>query len=858
MDLWRRLWYVLNRHRFDRELANDLEVHRELAARAGSPAPFVSALTLREESRDAWGWTWIDRTLQDLRYAARILRKSPGFTATAVVMLAIGIGVNVAAFGFFNLMFLRVLPVRDPDSILRLLRRSPEGYSTEVAYPAMMFYRDHTRTLSAVMAVHFERLSLDSEAQPLRAQFVTANFFDELGGTATIGRTLDSAIDDRPGGVPRIVLSSGWWQRQFGGDPAILGRTLRLNGKPATVIGVASSGFSGLHPDQPDVWLPIVQQPYFISGSQLLTDFSGTHDGVNMWGRLRPGTTQRLAEDDLSGLAALLRQQQPAAAWEHERFVGQPGAYGTGTRSGASKGSGELPNFRAKQYTAAMMVEVLALLILIATCGNLGSLLLARGVGRQREMTIRAAVGAGSRRLIRQLFTESLLLAALGALAGFALGYAVLRGLITWTGAPPWIDPTPDWRVAIFAAAAGCVAAMLFGLTPALQVARRRPHAGRTRTVLIGAQVAASCVLLVVAALLTRAVNRMMFTSPGFDYEHVLTITPDLAGHGYAAARARAYLATLQARVRALPGVEAVSIALVAPLGGSQIVSDMAIADRRIPMHVNRVDPTFFDTMRIPIVRGRTIAPGDTNAIVISVSAAMRAWPHDDPLGKTMTLDEDDSGAPRPYTVVGIAGNARVAALDNPDAVEIYFPVNADDLPSMHVIVRSSTATDALVPAVTAITQSLDRDVFSQINILKNAFGRKVESAERGALAVSLLGVSALLLACVGIVGLVAYAVSQRTKEIGIRIALGAARSQVIFVVLHQFSRPVAVGMLVGVAGAAALSQLLRGQLYGISGLDPLAYAAAVAMFIFSIGVAALFPSMRALRIDPLRALRHE
>jgi predicted permease len=858
MELWRRLWYFLNRHRFDRELANDLDVHRELAARAGSPAPFASALQLREASRDAWGWTWIDRTLQDLRYAARMLRKSPGFTLTAILMLAIGVGVNVAAFGFFNLMFLRVLPVRDPDSILRLLRRSPDGHSTEVAYPALAFYRDHNRTLSAVLAVHFARLTIDSAVQPLRVQFVTANFFDELGGTAALGRTLDSIIDDRTDGIPRIVLSYGFWQRQFGGDAAIVGQTLRLNGKPATVIGVASPRFSGLHPDQPDVWLPIVQQPYFISGSRLLTDFSGDHDGVNMWGRLRPGMTPRLAEDDLSGLAALLRQQQPAAAWEHERFVGQPGAYGTGTRSGASKGSGELPDFRAEQYAASVMVGALALLILVATCGNLGSLLLARGVAREREIAIRAAVGAGGGRLIRQLFTESLLLAMLGALAGLGLGYAVLRGIITWTGAPPWIDATPDWRVAVFAAAAGCFAAILFGLTPALQIARRRTHAGRARTILIGAQVAASCVLLVVAALLTRAVNRMMFTPPGFEYEHVLTITPDLNGHGYAADKARAYLDSLHTRVRALPGVDAVSMALIAPLGGSQIVTDTVVNDRQIAMHVNHVDPNFFDTMRIPILRGRTIAPGDTRGIVISASAALRAWPHEDPLGKTIAIGEDDAKAPIHYTVVGIAGNARVVALDNPDAVEIYFPVNPEDLPSMHVIVRSSTATEALAPAVAAITKNLDGDVFSQINILKNAFDRKVESAERGALAVSLLGASALLLACLGIVGLVAYAVSQRTKEIGIRIALGAARSHVIFVVLRQFSRPVTIGMLIGMAGAAALSQLLRRQLYGISSLDPLAYATAAAIFVLSIGVAALFPSIRALRIDPLRALRHE
>jgi putative ABC transport system permease protein len=410
--------------------------------------------------------------------------------------------------------------------------------------------------------------------------------------------------------------------------------------------------------------------------------------------------------------------------------------------------------------------------------------------------------------------------------------------------------------VATFAMAAGMASAVLFGLAPAFQVAKRRRHGGRIRHILIAAQVAASCVLLVVAGLLTRAVNHMMFTSPGFDYEHVLSISPNLGSHSYSPAKARAYLDTLQQRVRQLPGVESVALVAIAPLGNAVAITDTEVAGHQLAMHVNRIDGEYFQTMQIPVLRGRTLTTGDTTGIMLSASAAARAWPGEDPIGKILPIGEDDHGAPTAYTVVGIAGNARVVALENPDAVEVYFPLIADEIASMNVVVRSAAPTESLAPAVTAIARSLDPDIFPQVQVLKSAYHRKLDAAERGAMGASLLGLSALLIACLGIVGLVAYAVSQRIKEIGIRIALGAARGHVLLLVLRQFSRPVAVGLVLGLAGAAALSQILRRQLYGISSLDPAAYLAATAIFVVTVALAALLPARRALRIDPVKALR--
>ena len=267
-ELLRRLGYLLHRRRLDEELANDMEFHREMAARDGG-RPLGNILHLREEARDAWGWTWVERLSQDLRYACRMLRKSPGFTVAAILVLAIGIGVNVSAFGFYNLMVLRALPVRDPGTLLRFQRLSPKGYASVLPYPEMVFFREHATTLSAVLAWSRSSLTIEREPKPIMAHFVTANLFTELGAAAKIGRLLDPSRDEAAGADPVVVLSYGFWERRFGGDSSIVGRTIRLNGKPATVTGVADHEFSGLSLDSPDVWLPANPQPHFVNGSKL-------------------------------------------------------------------------------------------------------------------------------------------------------------------------------------------------------------------------------------------------------------------------------------------------------------------------------------------------------------------------------------------------------------------------------------------------------------------------------------------------------------------------------------------------------------------------------------------------------------
>jgi predicted permease len=838
-ELFRRLHYLMNRRRFDRELAGDLEFHREMAERNGGR--LGNSLRLREDAREAWGWMWIDRLGQDLRYALRMLRRSPGFTLAAVLTLAIGIGVNVAAFSFFEKAVLTPLPVRDPESIFRFQRLSPNSFSSDLPYPEMAFIRDHSKTLSAVLAQNDSRLAVEGEEKQLNAAFVTGNFFRELGAEFSMGRAPGDAQGDAQGDAPEVAISYGFWQRHFGGDPAVVGKTLRLNDRVATVSGVLTRTFTGLRSGAMDVWLPVTRQPDYVAGSRMLTDYGA--DGVQMWGRPVPGLSVGAVEAESKSLLAELRRTHRDEIHENEKLFGVPGAYITSPH-GHNAGDGPQQDHEVMEVMSGM--AALTLLILAVSCGNLGSLLMARGVARQREISIRASVGAGRGRLIRQLLTESLVLGLLGSVAGLGLAYAVLRVLMAVGQTPPWIHAAPDLRIVCFALATGFIAALLFGLTPALQLARQRTGAALMRTVLIGAQVAGSCILLIVSGLLVRALDKAVNANPGFRFEQVVVMSPSLGAHGYSAEKSSAYLNALRRRLLAVPGVEAVAFTDVPPLGGSITMSGFMINGLHVDIHTNRIDGEFFRTMGIPLLRGRTFRPGDSHAVIVGQSLAHKLWPNEDPLGKTLEKD----------TVVGVAGSARIVDREDGDGVEAYYPASPANMSNMSVLVKTAGPPRGLLPFLVSVSRSVDSALFPDTRMLQTSFREKLEGPQRGTFAVMVLGFVALLLACSGIVGLVSYGVSQRTKEIGLRMALGAGAPHVLAIVLSRISRPVAIGLVVGLCGAGLLAQLLRRQLYGLSTLDPLAYLAAVLVFGFAVSVAALLPARRALRVDPMRALR--
>jgi predicted permease len=826
------------RFHFESQVADKIHAGMsEAEARRTTRLEFGGLDQIKEDCRESRGTLWLTSIMQDLRFGIRILVRSPAFSFTAILVLALGIGVSTLAFSLYNLIALQSIPVRDPATLIGIQRRSPENIVPGVPYASIAYYRDNAKSLSVVMAtMSAGPMVLDHDDQTINPSFVTSNYFTELGASAVAGRLFDPVREDSSGATPVVVLSSRFWQRKFGNDPSIIGKTLYLAGKPVTVIGVTSQRFASLGPENPDVWLPLLQHPYFFEGSRPMSDpkFDGM---IIMWGRLAPGFTPLKAEQELLSLTNQLRKLYPAVIWDHERIIVSPAAH----------------FFPPDEDGAPILalVALLVLLILAVACANLGGLLMARGVIRQREIQLRLDLGARKSRLFRQLLTESLLLGLLGSIAALPLSYIVLRLALVYANAPTWMSALPDWRVLIFTAAMGFLAAIFFGMLPTLQMVQRKKQKTLWHQFVVCAQVGASCVLLILAGLLVRATLHTIYTDPGFGYEQVLSLDPGLSDHGYTSAAAQNYLDQLQARLRSVPGVISVSIAQNPPLINTVVmIKGFNIDGHHITTYPNWVGPEFFQTMGIPLLRGRYMRAGETHVVMLSESLARKRWPTEDPIGKEWVTGKD--------IVVGIVGNTRAMELNNSDATEIYYPPSAESLPNMSVLIRTAGAPDDLSPTLKQIAGSIDPKLFPALTPLKAGFVKSIGQVEQVATIISLLGSIAIFLAVVGLLGLITYAVSQRTKEIAIRLALGASRTEIFSAVLRRFAWPVLIGLLAGVAITAGLSQILRRGLYGISGLDPISYVGAMTLLIAVLTTAALLPIRRAFRINIARILHSD
>jgi len=840
-------WFgrILRRSRMESELDRELRFHIESQvadkvaagmtegeAKRTTRLEFGGVEQVKEDCRESRGTLWVESIAQDLRFGARILARSPGFAGTAILVLALGIGVCTLAFSLFNLVMLQSIPVHNPETLVGTQRRSAENIAPNVPYTSLAFFRDHAKTLSAVMGTMIDTpMVLERNEQRVKPAFVTANYFAELGASPAIGRLLDPVREEAVGSAPVVVLSYRLWQRSFAGDSSVVGHSILLGGRPATVIGVAAQGFANLGMDDPDLWIPLAQHGYFVAGSKALDDpkFDGM---LRMWARLAPGMTQSQAQQELLALTNQMRAVYPAVIWDGERIELSAGAHFFTVEDGAS---------------VAAVVGILVLLILAVACANLGGLLMARGVGRQREIQLRLHLGASRTRVFRQLLTESLLLGLLGAIGALPLSYAALRGALLYAHAPMWMNALPDWRVLTFTGLMGFVAALFFGLLPTLQMVQAKRGKVRGTQFVIAAQVAASCVLLILAGLLVRATMHTLYSNPGFHYEQVLAINPDLGGHGYTPARAEAYLDQMQSRLRSAPGVLSVALALSPPLVTENVmITGIRVDGRHVLIYPNWVGPEFFETLGVPLLRGRLMRAGEEHVVVLSQSLARRRWPNEDPIGKQWKDGKD--------TVVGVVGNTRAMELNNTDATEIYYPAATARMPEMSILVKTVGAS----PAVLAIATSLDPKLFPSITPLSAGFHKSAAQAEQIAALVSMLGGIAIFLAVVGLLGLVAYAVTQRTREIAIRLALGASRVQISVSILRRFAWPVATGLLVGVAMTAALSQIIRRGLFGISGLDPLSYAGAILLLLVVLTAAAVLPIRRAFGLEVARILHAE
>ena len=652
-------------------MQNDIDFHREMLS-AESRKDFGNATLMRERSREAWGWGWLDRLAQDLRFGFRLLKKSPGLAFTAIMVLALGIGVNVTAFNIIDVFYFRPLPVRDPNSLVRFTTSGAEIQSTEVAYPAAMFYQQHSQVLASVIVQRWLNMTLgEDKTESVHAGLVSANYFTEIGASAAYGRLL-GPIDAGSDAAPAAVLGYRYWQSHFGGDASVVGRTISLNQHVVTVVGVTPYEFAGLDPDEgehTDLWLLVEQEAYFVPQTRVFSSFDDNDSHIHMWGRLKPGVSMKAAEQALLPLAQELAHEHPEALQKDERLKAAPGAYA------ANLGPEDLPVFG--------LLSALVLLILATACGNLGNLLLGRAITREREIATRLALGATRGRVVRQLLTESLLLAAIGAALGLLLSWLASRALVVGLGGPGNFDYSPDWRTVLFSFGAGTLACMLAGLPPARQLARQKHHSTRARTLFMALQVVASCVLLVVSALLVRAMQIALNTDPGFDYRHTITIDPALYAHAFQPAAAKQYLERLEDRVRQVPGVESVTLVLNPPMGNRASIQRMSGAVR-FDVYLNQVRPEYFRTLGVPLLRGRDFTKDDHDVVVVSESYARRIWPGKDALQQLYELGKQK------MPVIGIAGNAHSVGMRNGLSAEMYTPIKDEYIKEAAVLLRAT------------------------------------------------------------------------------------------------------------------------------------------------------------------------
>jgi predicted permease len=856
----RRCLYLIHRRRHEQELRREMESHR---AMMDGPERFGNVLRLQEESRDVWGWNWLDALWRDAVHAVRSLTRSPGFTVTALLILTLGIGLNLTFFQILNLALLRPLPVRDPNSLVRFDRmwRSPttDSISTVMPFPAIQFLRQNTTALASVLIQTTDPALVwgDDATDRVRGVFVSANWFDELGYGPVSGRVFHQDRDELPDAAPAIVLGEEFWNARLGRDPDIVGKSVTVNDRPATVIGIAPRGFNGLR-IQSDVkiWLPITQIDYFVPGSKFKTDWSS--GGAQMFARLRPGVSPAAAKDSLRPGMTELSIQHPNDFYAGEWLEPYSGsAYFN------------RPSEQQTQWRIAFLVVGLGVLVLLITCANLSSIVLSRSMNRVRELSLRTALGASGRRIASNLLSESVVLTVAGALLGNLAGFWALKVFASFSDAASWLQWTPDWNtcIATFAIAAFAVAAV--GLIPACKIMRTRHELAaaikdggqqtsaalqrtRWKQVLIAVQVAGSCVLLVLAGVLVRSFTHIV-AEPGFEFRNMAVLNVDLNRFGAGPEEARSYWTSVKAALASIPEVDAASLVSTAPLGNYATTSRFGQA-RDLEVTIERIEPDFFRAARIPVLAGRTFNAADDPEVhvIISKRLALRMYNTMDVIGKGFPNNKPE------WTIVGVAGDTRLIQLEKLNEAQLYFPLNHERLPAASMIIRTRTNPEAVLSPIRQIARAANSKLLPDAHVLMKDFNDKTQTHRRASLIAVSLACSALALACLGIFGLLSYAAGLRTKEIGIRMALGAKRRSILTLLSSQLMWPVVAGLVCGLAGGAVISKVLETQTVFLKSADTLLISVVAAIFLAAACAAAVLPALRAVRTDILQALRHE
>jgi putative ABC transport system permease protein len=818
----------------------------------------------------------VDRIAQDLRYAVRLLRRNPLFALTAVLSLAVGIGANTTIFTIANaLLFRAPAGVTEPDRLVDIGRsQNRQGFDTN-SYPNYLDIRKRNTVFSGVYAYRIEpqpmSLGGPDGAERVFGLLATNNYFDVLGARPRAGRLFRTDDSEEPGANPIAVLSHRLWMRRFNGDPAIVGRTIVLNGHPFIVVGVAGDGFQGTSVLSPDLFVPMNMLEAAMprtSGGSLLTSRASVW--LVMGARLKPGLSIRQAQAELEVLGAMLEREFPSDNRGKGLRVLAP--------SPIPGQSGPVGGFMA------LLMGIVALVLVIA-CANVAGVLIARATARRREIAVRLAIGAGRARLISQLLTETTMLFALGGAAGLVLARVMTTLLVSLLPTLPFpldVSLALDARVIAFTVALSLAAAVLSGLVPALQASKTnvlpalkdegpagsgRP---RARNVFVVAQVALSLLLVVAAGLLVRALSHAASLDPGFDPRGVELASVDFSLGGYTEATGRAFARDLIGRVRQLPGVQSATLSRMLPLGYSRMgLGGVTIPGAPPPpggrwspeVEWNIVEPGYFATLRTPLLRGRDFDDRDReraqDAVIVNETAARMFWPGLEALGRAI-VQETERGQFRTLTVVGVARDAKSRSLSDPPAPYLYVPLQQQYSPRITIVARTADGR-RIAGELRKLLASMDPNlpiVASQTLDDYTAIGlvpQRVAASVAGS-----LGLVGLLLASMGIYGVTAYMVARRTREIGIRVALGAQRGDVVRMVLRQGMTLAGVGVLIGLMLAAGASQLLATLLFGVPPIDPVTFIGSTLLFV-AIGLAAcLVPARRAIRINAMEALRYE
>jgi predicted permease len=807
--------------------------------------------------------------INDIRYGMRTLFNKPGFAAIAIISLALGIGANTSIFSLVNTVLLRPLPIDKPEETVSMSDNIDKASEfSAFSYPNYIDYRDRNDVLSGLAAYRFAPMSLSHDGRNNRiwGYVVSGNYFDVLGVKAVRGRTFTAEEDTTRGSHPVAVMSYAYWQRQFGGDPEMVGKSITINGRSFTVIGIAPKGFSGTElVFAPVIWVPLMMAEQIEPGSRYL---DARNSGVLLTiGRLKPGVSRKQAESSLSVLAMQLAEQYKSPERRHSIILFEPGLFGPGLR-------GPVLGF------AGFLMLVVAMVLLIA-CTNLASLLLAKSAERRKEMAIRLALGAGRMRLIRQLITESVVLSVIGGGLGILLAFW-LNGLVVALKPPIdfplQIDLHMDGGVLLFSVTIAFLSGVLFGLAPALQATKADVVASikdestiggyrrsRLRNSLVIAQVALSLILLVCTGLIVRSLQHAQTLSPGFDPNNAIEMSFDLALQGYDKDRGREFDRQLLSRVAALPGIKSAGLVSIMPLALNRSSSSIYVEGQDLAGNaqaptalVSTISPQYFRTMAIPLVEGRDFSEqdkhGSQEAAIVNEEFARTFWPGQEPLGKR--FHSGDPASPL-IEVVGVAKNGKYLSLGEDPKPFYYRPLMQSYESSVSLVARTEadplTAIEPVRRELLAMEPTMP---IYDVDTLTEHMGLSLFPVRIAGSLIGAFGVLALILAAVGIYGVMSYNVAMRTREIGLRMALGAGRGSILLGAARSGLILTTVGMSIGLIAAALVTRLMSGLLYGVPATDPATFGAAFVLLGAIAVVASYVPARRASRIDPMAALR--